>query len=144
MENLEEALKEMFRYEQTLPKPMSPIGFVRYCKTHDYRNYCEGIIDRQGNIYPMRGSHSTMLAKLYAFEKRQTMDEFYDSVPKKYYFDMDYYTSKGTAAISVRYDCCQGAMLPNARQLETIRLLVTNKLIKDKYIQLHDPVKRIF
>lgn len=131
-------LAEIFKYNQDLPKAMAPAGFVRYCKLQGYCNYCEGIIDRQGKVYPMRGSHSMMLAKIFAHEHHQTMDEFYSSVPKKYYANMDYYTSKGTGAISIRYDFCQGASIPNKAQAATLKLLITNGLIKDNFVQLRN------
>lgn len=82
-----------------------------------------------------------MLAKIFAHEHHQTMDEFYSSVPKKYYANMDYYTSKGTGAISIRYDFCQGASIPNKAQAATLKLLITNGLIKDNFVQLRDSNK---
>lgn len=133
-----QALEEAMQAERKLSKPLHPAAFVRYAKEHDYINYCEGIIARNGYVYPMCGSHTQMLIKMIAKEQGKSLDEIYEEIPRVFWLRMEYYGLKLTKAINLHYDFQQGVSVPSQEQLATLKLLARNGLIVRKYEKLDD------
>ena len=133
-----QALEEAMQAERKLSAPLHPAAFVRYAKEHNYINYCEGIIDRDGYVYPMCGSHTQMLIKMIAKEQGKSLDEIYEETPRVFWLRMEYYGLKLTKAINLHYDFQQGVSAPSQEQLATLKLLARNGLIVRKYEQLGD------
>lgn len=118
------------------PEPMDIRAFIRHAKAQHWINYCECLIDVTGQVYIMHGSHSTMLSKLAAKQQHQSVDEYYNTIPKDYYANTDVYAMRITHAISVRYNGQWGIDKPTAAQEESLQKLANQQLIKLRWFEV--------
>lgn len=117
------------------PEPMDIRAFIRHAKSQHWVNYCECLIGVDGQAYPMHGSHSSMLSKLAAQQRHQSVDEYYDTMPHAYYADTDVYAMQITHAICVHYNSQWGIGKPTPDQEASLQKLANQQLIQLRWFE---------
>lgn len=128
-------IEEMIRQSA---KPMSAEKFILLAHDRGWKQYCECVIDADGMVYDLRGGHIQMLSALAAREMGVTVKEYYDTMPKEYWFNTELYAMQNSRTLSVRFECVVGADKPNDKQRATIDKLVKAELILDQVVSRSD------
>ena len=118
-------------YKEKLVQRLSINDFIDYCKKNpnEYRQYCEVILDRFGNVIPVRPSHQETLIKMVQ-EKYNLTKEEVNSCIEISLSPLHFIISKENY-ISVWYNHVIYHNI-NSRQRKSLVLLQKNKLISEE------------
>lgn len=109
----------------------------KYLKIDDLKDkfYCELVIDRNGNMVRLHGSHITALELILSSELGCSIEDVLDNTDPNRYFDYDDYLLEKTNAVMVRYDSQKVFKGLNPKQKRTFHELVINKKIISNLIK---------
>ena len=116
--------------ESCLPPLISktPTSFIQKYRHHVYPT-SECVIDRDGRIFPLRGSHGQLLSRLAAQTMKLSLADYYEQVPNEYWGNMETYALRVTRVVNVRESFQSWVGRINTAQETALDLLAKHHMI---------------
>lgn len=139
MEKIYDAITLTKEIKSFLPPLVSetPTSFIQKYRHHVYPT-SECVIDRDGRIFPLRGSHGQLLSRLAAQTMKLSLADYYEQVPKDYWSNMETYALRVTRVINVRENSQSWVGRINTAQETTLELLAKHHMITRSMIPDQD------
>lgn len=122
-----------FPAESKRLEPYNINRFIKCIKQNSLENYCECVIDSAGRIYPVEISIENTISHLAALKRKQSYQEYLDTMPEEYYLNPCIYAMRFVKAIAVHPQTQLGIAKPTPAQLNTLAELKGYGLIHDHF-----------
>lgn len=122
-----------FPTESERLEPYDINRFIKYIKQNNLENYCECVIDPAGRLYPVEISIENTISHLAALKRKQSYQEYLDTMPEEYYLNPCIYAMHFVKAIAVHPQTQLGIARPTPAQLNTLAELKRYGLIHDHF-----------